>query len=141
MCPYRLINMEIVSKFYSKKDPGIIKYLFLLDTGETIEGVFLPFKKGEICVSCQLGCPINCIFCETGKNGFTRNLSKGEIITQVKLIQADIQKRKKKSIHSITFMGMGEPLLNYKNIKNAILTLRKNLKIERIRLSTVGIIP
>ena len=129
--------MEIYSTSRSKIDFGTVKYLLKLQSGELIESVFLPFKRGEICVSSQVGCIVNCLFCSTGKAGFVRNLSTKEIVDQVVLIKKDLSIE----VNSVTFMGMGEPLLNYSNVKAAINQIRKNLKVKRIRLATVGIVP
>lgn len=119
---------------------GTIKFLFELKDGEKIESVLIPDKSRlTLCVSTQVGCPIDCKFCATGAMGFRRNLTAGEIIDQI--IQT--QKYADRRITNIVFMGMGEPLLNLKNLLKAIdiITNDDGIRIgaRKITVSTVGI--
>jgi len=96
-------------------------------------------ERKTICVSCQVGCPISCLFCATGGMGFIRNLSVDEILSQVYYFAKD------HTISNIVFMGMGEPLLNYNNTVRAAKILNndfgQNIAARKITISTVGIIP
>lgn len=115
-----------------------VKYLLRLADGQIIETVGIPTEKRlTVCVSSQVGCPMACDFCATGKGGFSRNLAKHEIIDQVLTVQEDFQRR----VTHIVFMGMGEPLLNTDNVVGAIQSLNQDVGIGQrcITLSTVGI--
>ncbi|CUS92810.1 23S rRNA (adenine(2503)-C(2))-methyltransferase, partial [Candidatus Kryptonium thompsonii] len=119
---------------------GTIKFLFELKDGEKIESVLIPDESRlTLCISTQVGCPIDCKFCATGAMGFRRNLTAGEIVDQ--LIQT--QKHTDRRITNIVFMGMGEPLLNLKNLLKAIdiITSDDGIRIgaRKITVSTVGI--
>lgn len=113
-----------------------------------IESVLMQNARGHwtLCVSSQVGCAMNCSFCATGKMGFTRNLTSDEIIDQYRFFLYFLQDRAdilSKKITNIVFMGMGEPLANYENVKvslNAILT-NTDIGHTRITVSTVGILP
>ncbi|NUN66027.1 23S rRNA (adenine(2503)-C(2))-methyltransferase RlmN [Pseudanabaena biceps] len=117
---------------------GTEKFLLKLDDGEIVETVGIPTSKRlTVCVSTQIGCPMACDFCATGKGGFRRNLEKHEIIDQVLTVQDVMQQR----VSHIVFMGMGEPLLNYENLVGAIAVINKDIGIgqRNITVSTVGI--
>lgn len=117
---------------------GTVKYLLRLADEQIIEAVGIPTKKRlTVCVSSQVGCPMACDFCATGKGGFSRNLARHEIIDQVLTVQEDFQRR----VSHIVFMGMGEPLLNAENVLGAIKSLNEDVGIGQrsITLSTVGI--
>jgi 23S rRNA (adenine2503-C2)-methyltransferase len=95
------------------------KYLFELGDGEMIEAVRIPHRKWEtICVSTQVGCPIGCVFCASGRD-FVRNLTAGEIVGQVLLAR-------KEGNPNIVFMGIGEPLLNREELFRALEVLKYN---------------
>jgi len=114
------------------------KYLLQLADGLIVEAVGIPTpKRLTVCVSSQIGCPMNCDFCATGKGGFTRNLQAHEIIDQVLTVQEDFQRR----VSHIVFMGMGEPLLNIEEVVKAIHCLNKDVGIGQrcITVSTVGL--
>lgn len=112
---------------------GSKKYLFSLCDGKTVESVLLPMKKEElgedgellhhtrytICISSQVGCKIGCSFCLTGKSGFLRNLTPGEITSQVLMIKKDNYIAENRRVN-IVFMGMGEPLDNLENVREAV---------------------
>ena len=113
------------------------KFLFKLKNGEKIETVLMWEKdRITICVSTQVGCPLGCTFCATGKMGFKRNLTPGEIVDQI------IALKDHKPTH-VVLMGMGEPLLNYENTIKALKIMNSELGLsfaaKRITLSTVGI--
>ncbi len=112
---------------------GSKKYLFELNDGKTVESVLLPMKKEKydedgkllsltrytICISSQVGCKIGCSFCLTGKSGFLRNLTAGEITSQVLMIKKDNNIAENRRVN-IVFMGMGEPLDNLDNVQKAV---------------------
>lgn len=115
-----------------------VKYLLRLADGQIVETVGIPTEKRlTVCVSSQVGCPMACDFCATGKGGFNRNLARHEIIDQVLTVQEDFQRR----VSHIVFMGMGEPLLNTENVVGAIKSLNEDVGISQraMTLSTVGI--
>lgn len=118
------------------------KYLFKLPDETFIESVYMEEgARKTICVSSQVGCPLYCTFCATGRMGLFRNLDSGEIVEQVLAIQRD----RKIKVSNIVFMGMGEPFLNYENtIKAANILIHPKgqaVASRRITISTVGIIP
>ena len=114
---------------------------------ESVEMVLLPFyKKYTLCVSSQVGCAMGCKFCFTAIQGYKRNLNAEEIIGQVLLAKEYLKKNAiKKDLTNIVFMGQGEPLHNFENLKKAIsiLTMRNGLSISErnITVSTVGYVP
>jgi 23S rRNA (adenine2503-C2)-methyltransferase len=118
---------------------GTRKYLFEMTDGARVEAVSMRYDdRTTLCVSSQVGCPLDCVFCETARGGFRRNLSAGEIIDQICTLKADAGLESKKV--NIVFMGMGEPLLNVEAVTNAIRTLNDplglNLGARRITVST-----
>ncbi len=121
---------------------GTIKYLIEFKDGLCAETVLMRFDNRSnlsMCVSCQVGCKMGCKFCATGKNGFKRNLEAHEIASQILLVQQDTGLK----ITNVVFMGQGEPLDNFENIKKAFSLINKNLQISirRMTLSTSGIVP
>ncbi|MDB9361530.1 23S rRNA (adenine(2503)-C(2))-methyltransferase RlmN [Nodularia spumigena CS-588/02] len=117
---------------------GTIKYLLKLADGQIIETVGIPTaKRLTVCVSTQVGCPMACDFCATGKGGFTRNLERHEIVDQVLTVQEDFQQR----VSHVVYMGMGEPLLNTENVLKSLKSLNQDVGIGQrsLTLSTVGI--
>jgi len=131
--------------FPSKKDETY-KALLLLYDKINIETVLMKNLKGNwtICVSSQAGCPVKCSFCATGKMGFKRNLDSLEIVEQVIFWKRFLEQKlnDKKRISNIVVMGMGEPLLNYDNVKNALNLILNYSDVgpNYITVSTVGII-
>lgn len=122
----------------SEARDGTVKYLLQLADGQIIETVGIPTQKRlTVCVSSQVGCPMACDFCATGKGGFQRNLETHEIIDQVLTVQEDFGQR----VSNVVFMGMGEPLLNTKNVLAAVRSLNQDVGIGQrsITISTVGI--
>ena len=124
---------------------GSAKYLFKLDDGKRIESVLIPEKNHyTLCVSSQAGCAQDCRFCLTAVGGFERNLSRGEIVAQVRDIIKHLGDPKR--LTNIVFMGMGEPLANYKNLVSAIAILTDNdvglrFASRRVTVSTAGLVP
>ncbi|WP_016950020.1 23S rRNA (adenine(2503)-C(2))-methyltransferase RlmN [Anabaena sp. PCC 7108] len=115
-----------------------VKYLLKLADGEIVETVGIPSgKRLTVCVSTQVGCPMACDFCATGKGGYKRNLSCAEIVDQVLTVQEDFQER----VSNVVFMGMGEPLLNTQNVISAIKSINQDVGIGArfLTVSTVGI--
>jgi 23S rRNA (adenine2503-C2)-methyltransferase len=124
--------------YRSEAPDGTVKYLLRLADGQIIETVGIPTEKRlTVCVSSQVGCPMACDFCATGKGGFARNLAQHEIIDQVLTVQEDFGQR----VSNIVFMGMGEPLLNVDNVLAAVRSLNLDIGIGQrsITISTVGI--
>ena len=120
---------------------GTKKYLFSTYDGKKIESVVIPDKeRNTLCISTQVGCPLDCKFCATGLMGYKRNLTAGEITDQYLLTAREYGKE---NITNIVFMGMGEPLLNYENTLKSIEIftheLTKGLSRKRITVSTAGI--
>ncbi|ARV61798.1 23S rRNA (adenine(2503)-C(2))-methyltransferase [Nostocales cyanobacterium HT-58-2] len=115
-----------------------VKYLLQLADGQIIESVGIPTEKRlTVCVSSQVGCPMACDFCATGKGGYKRNLARHEIVDQVLTVQEDFQQR----VSHVVFMGMGEPLLNTDHLIGAIKSLNQDVGIgqRNLTVSTVGI--
>ena len=124
--------------YRSEAPDGTVKFLLKLEDGQIIETVGIPTQKRlTVCVSSQVGCPMACDFCATGKGGFMRNLERHEIVDQVLTVQEDFQQR----VSNIVFMGMGEPLLNSDTVVEAVRCLNQDIGIGQrsITVSTVGI--
>ena len=123
---------------------GTIKTKFKLHDGNFVEGVLIPKnKRMTACISSQVGCSLSCSFCATGTLGLTRNLSASEIYRQVVYISKKCLEVYNQPLTNIVFMGMGEPLLNYKNVLRSIHFITSeeglNMSYKRITLSTSGI--
>ncbi len=125
----------------SRSRDGTAKFLLELGDGETIESVLLPYEdRVSVCVSTQVGCAAGCAFCATAECGLVRNLTTGEIVDQVlTLSQAGSGTR----VTHVVFMGMGEPLLNLRNVVKAVRLLHDEVGISmrRMTISTVGVTP
>jgi len=127
-----------------KSNDKTIKNAFLLSDDSVVEGVLIPTKKRmTACVSVQVGCSLNCAFCATGRLKRVRNLNPDEIYDQVVMISQQSQAEYNITLSNIVFMGMGEPLLNYKNVLASIdkITSKEGLGMspKRITVSTAGI--
>ncbi|MBI2870050.1 MAG: 23S rRNA (adenine(2503)-C(2))-methyltransferase RlmN [Chloroflexi bacterium] len=133
---------------------GTVKTLFALDDGKNLETALIPSRspakeRHTLCVSTQVGCPVGCTFCATGRQGFERNLRRGEIIDQALYFARRLKEPGKGSdaarITNLVFMGMGEPLLNYAAVWSAVETLNApegfGLGARNITISTSGIVP
>jgi 23S rRNA (adenine2503-C2)-methyltransferase len=131
---------SIAARFDS--EDGTRRYLMRFSDGETAESVLIPnSNRVTFCVSSQIGCALGCRFCLTGQMGLIRDLSAGEIVSQVAVLQREAGQRR----FSIVLMGMGEPLQNYENVVKAMSILHENHGLSvapsRITLSTAGLIP
>jgi 23S rRNA (adenine2503-C2)-methyltransferase len=133
------VNVGRSTLHYRSAAPdGTVKFLLRLADDRVIETVGIPTEKRlTVCVSSQVGCPMACDFCATGKGGFTRNLAAHEIIDQVLTVQEDFGQR----VSNLVFMGMGEPLLNSENVLAAVRSLNTDIGIGQrlMTISTVGI--
>jgi 23S rRNA (adenine2503-C2)-methyltransferase len=121
------------------------KFLFRFADGVRVETVLMRYTgRATVCLSTQAGCAMGCVFCATGRMGFTRNLTTGEIIAQALLVQRTLGAEGNR-LRNAVFMGMGEPLNNYDAVMRAVDILRDPggfaLASERISVSTVGIVP
>jgi len=133
--------MQPTDRHVSKLD-GTVKLLFRLRDGAPAESVVLFNKdRASACLSSQSGCPCACVFCATGAFGFERDLTADEITAQFEACQKEAGGR----LSNLVFMGMGEPFLNWPNVKQAILTLSDqkghNFPQSRMTVSTIGIVP
>lgn len=127
---------------------GTHKWLLRLADGNAIETVFIPEDdRGTLCVSSQVGCALDCTFCSTARQGFNRNLTTAEIIGQLWVAKRTLQADPKgpRVVSNVVMMGMGEPLLNFDNVVNALrLMLDDNaygLSKRRVTVSTSGVLP
>lgn len=124
---------------------GTVKYLFRLADGTTIETVFIPeSERATLCVSTQVGCGLGCAFCATARMGLRRNLTSAEIVGQI--LEAQRRAPEERRITNLVFMGMGEPLANYKVTRDAIEIITDaasglGISPRRITVSTVGLVP
>jgi 23S rRNA (adenine2503-C2)-methyltransferase len=139
---FRLALPEIAERQYSSHDKSV-KLLLKLSDGDFVETVTMPAgERQTVCVSSQVGCKFHCAFCASGQNGFFRNLTMGEIVSQV-LLARDLSPKKK--ITNLVFMGIGEPLDNYAELLRAVRTLNSaaglGLGARKITISTCGLVP
>ncbi|MBI5071907.1 23S rRNA (adenine(2503)-C(2))-methyltransferase RlmN [Candidatus Falkowbacteria bacterium] len=138
-CPLKIDFKKFISD-----DGATIKFLITLTDDFKIESVLMRHEeRNTVCVSSEVGCPLACAFCATGKMGFKRNLLPGEIIEQV-LCSARFLKKEKQKVDSVVFMGMGEPFLNYENVLSAIKILNDKdgfgIGARHISISTAGVV-
>lgn len=144
------LDTELVSK------DGTKKRVYRLHDGQLIESVLMPYQDGRYtaCISSQAGCAQGCVFCATGQMGFSRQLTADEILEQVSIFASELNKEEnndgsKKSKTNgrrsmrIVFMGMGEPLANYRNVVEAVHRIQDEIGIgaRKITISTVGLVP
>ena len=128
---------------------GTIKWLFDVGNGDAVEAVYIPeADRGTLCISSQAGCVVGCRFCSTGHQGFSRNLTVGEIIAQLWFAEHFLRKRfgtEERVISNVVMMGMGEPLLNYEPLVRALRVMLDDhaygLSRRRVTVSTSGVIP
>ncbi|MBN4063532.1 23S rRNA (adenine(2503)-C(2))-methyltransferase RlmN [Cardiobacterium sp. AH-315-I02] len=148
----RLAQSSCVQNLHVSQDQiskdGTRKWLLRLHDGNHIEAVYIPENdRGTLCVSSQVGCALDCSFCSTGRQGFNRNLSTAEIISQVWLASQLLEEEKKpgRKITNVVMMGMGEPLLNFDNVVSAIRIMMDDfaygLSKRRVTVSTAGVVP
>ena len=130
---------------------GTIKWLFDVGGGNAVETVFIPEDdRGTLCVSSQAGCAVGCRFCSTGHQGFSRNLTTGEIVAQLWFAEHHLRQRLKltpgeRAITNVVMMGMGEPLQNYSALVPALRVMLDDhgygLSRRRVTVSTSGVVP
>jgi len=146
-------SLTLVLEQVSQKD-GTVKRAYRCHDGQVMESVLMPYhghkngnntnRKWTACISSQAGCAQGCVFCATGQMGFRRQLTADEMVEQVARFQADLKQQSEDDrLSNIVFMGMGEPLANYRNLKEAIRRIQSELGIgyRRITVSTVGVVP
>ena len=139
------LGLPAIDRLYQSID-GTRRYLLRLEDGRTVETVLMPEgERDTICISSQVGCPVDCKFCMTALMGLERSLSAGEIVGQVLLVVRENQLRREGGRLNIVMMGQGEPLLNLDNVVKATGILLDpagfGLSPRRITVSTAGIIP
>ena len=129
---------------------GTVKWLFESGFGQAVEAVFIPEPdRGTLCISSQVGCALDCAFCATGAQGFNRNLTAAEIVGQVWHVNQTMPRRDNDdadfAVTNVVFMGMGEPLANYRSVVPAIEILISDLAYgisrRRVTVSTSGLVP
>lgn len=125
---------------YQESVDGTVKYLFRTEDDKLIESVMIPEEdRATLCVSSQVGCKLNCLFCMTGKQGFNGNLTANEILNQIYSV------READSLTNVVFMGMGEPLDNYEEVKKTLDIMTADYGMgwspKRITVSTTGVAP
>lgn len=132
---------------YDSED-GCVKWLFASGAGQAVETVFIPeADRGTLCISSQVGCALDCAFCATGAQGFNRNLTSAEIVGQVRHAILELPRREngEPAISNVVFMGMGEPLANYRNLVPVLELLVSDwsygMSRRRVTVSTSGIVP
>lgn len=139
--------LKLVSRHESSD--GTIKWLFDVGQGDVIETVFIPESdRGTLCISSQAGCAVGCRFCSTGHQGFSRNLTTGEIVAQLWFAEHFLREhlgRDQRVISNVVMMGMGEPLQNYSNLLPALRVMLDDhaygLSRRRVTVSTSGVVP
>ena len=139
--------LPVISEHVSSD--GTIKWLFDVGNGDAVESVFIPEDdRATLCVSSQAGCAVGCRFCSTGHQGFSRNLSAGEIVSQLWYAEHSLRKRLGRNdrvISNVVMMGMGEPLQNYGELVTALRVMLNDhgygLSRRRVTVSTSGVVP
>ena len=135
--------------YHDTSKDGTKKWVMKMPGGSSIETVYIPEgDRGTLCVSSQIGCSLDCSFCSTGKQGFNRDLSVAEIIGQVYVAAKSFDKpgeKRERKITNVVMMGMGEPLLNFENVVDAMDLMMDDfcygLSKRRVTLSTSGVVP
>jgi len=140
-------GLPVISEHVSAD--GTVKWLFDVGAGNAVEAVFIPeVDRGTLCVSSQAGCAVGCRFCSTGHQGFSRNLSTGEIVAQLWFAEHRMRKQLglaagERAIDNVVMMGMGEPLQNYDALVPALRTMLSDhaygLSRRRVTVSTSGL--
>jgi 23S rRNA (adenine2503-C2)-methyltransferase len=141
------VTQTRIERIFVSKD-GTRRFLLVLADGREVEAVLMPERhRDTICISSQVGCPLACDFCMTGVLGLMRNMTAGEILSQIVLALNEVYGAGSEPPHgtNIVIMGMGEPLLNYDEVMKAVRILSDvegmNIAPRRITLSTAGIVP
>jgi 23S rRNA (adenine2503-C2)-methyltransferase len=141
---YTGLGVRLAEKLTSSD--GTVKYLFALSDGNIIEGVLMRYHYGNtLCVSTQVGCRMNCAFCASGLDGLIRNLSAGEMLAEVALVNLENGGTlKKRAVTNVVLMGSGEPFDNYENTAKFLRLLNSpeglNISLRNISLSTCGLL-
>ena len=143
----RVEALPVISEHQSVD--GTVKWLFDVGAGNAVEAVFIPEEgRGTLCVSSQAGCAVGCRFCSTGHQGFSRNLTTGEIVAQLWFAEHALRARlntTERVISNVVMMGMGEPLQNYSALVPALRTMLDDhaygLSRRRVTVSTSGVVP
>jgi 23S rRNA (adenine2503-C2)-methyltransferase len=143
----RIEGLQVIST--QESADGTIKWLFDVGQGNAVESVFIPEDdRATLCVSSQAGCAVGCRFCSTGHQGFSRNLTTGEIIAQLWFAEHFMRKKlgtDERVISNVVMMGMGEPLQNYNSLIPALQTMLSDhgygLSRRRVTVSTSGVVP
>src|SRR4030095_12969074 len=143
----RIEGLSVLSQHESAD--GTIKWLFDVGNGDAVEAVFIPEgDRVTFCVSSQAGCAVGCRFCSTGHQGFSRNLTVGEIVAQLWFAEHFLRghlKRDERVISNVVMMGMGEPLQNYSALVPALRVMLDDhgygLSRRRVTVSTSGVVP
>jgi 23S rRNA (adenine2503-C2)-methyltransferase len=144
VCALRLLNEQAAGD-------GTVKWLFDVGGGDAVETVFIPEPdRGTLCISSQAGCAVGCRFCATGHQGFSRNLTTGEILSQLWFAEHQLRRRLglepgARAITNVVMMGMGEPLQNYAALLPALRVMLDDhgygLSRRRVTVSTSGVVP
>jgi 23S rRNA (adenine2503-C2)-methyltransferase len=140
-------GLPVISQHISTD--GTIKWLFDVGAGDAVEAVFIPEDdRGTLCISSQAGCAVGCRFCSTGHQGFSRNLTTGEIVAQLWFAEHFLRKHLKREdrvVSNVVMMGMGEPLQNYNALVPALRVMLDDhgygLSRRRVTVSTSGVVP
>jgi len=149
LAEYYQISFPKINFDHTSKD-GTRKWLIEMGENNAIETVFIPEKnRGTLCISSQVGCALECTFCSTGRQGFNRNLSQAEIISQLWLANQKLAdqypNQDHKPVTNVVMMGMGEPLANYENVVGALKIMLDDkaygLSRRRVTVSTSGLVP
>src|SRR3989442_443442 len=144
----RIEGLPVITQ--QESTDGTVKWLFDVGGGDAVEAVFIPEDdRGTLCVSSQAGCAVGCRFCSTGHQGFSRNLSTGEILAQLWYAEHSLRKRLgtggERVISNVVMMGMGEPLQNYTALVPALRAMLDDhgygLSRRRVTVSTSGVVP
>ncbi|NVJ25074.1 23S rRNA (adenine(2503)-C(2))-methyltransferase RlmN [Myxococcus sp. AM011] len=142
--------IPLVKDLEQRSIDGTIKYRWKTRDGRYIESVYMPSEdRRTLCVSTQVGCAMACSFCMTGTMGLKRNLTASEIVAQVHAVNREVRKNEGhetlRPLSNLVFMGMGEPLHNFENLKTALAILQSgdgpNFSHRHITVSTVGLVP
>jgi len=136
------ISMIDIYKKHESSLDGTVKYVFLLDDRNMVEGVKMDYSFGaSACISSQVGCPMGCAFCASTENGLVRDLAWGEMIDEIIAIEKDIGQK----ISRVVVMGSGEPLLNYDELIHFLKVMNSplafNISYRKLTVSTCGIVP
>lgn len=144
---YEIRALPVLSQHISAD--GTVKWLFDVGAGDAVEAVFIPeTDRGTLCISSQAGCAVGCRFCSTGHQGFSRNLTAGEIVSQLWFAEHFLRKHlgsSERVISNVVMMGMGEPLQNYAALIPALRVMLDDhgygLSRRRVTVSTSGVVP